>query len=749
MNSTIYNAASGIKTHQFGLDSISNNIANVNTIGYRENVPEFKTLFSSAIPSIDANSKLANDFNYGVTAASNAISTEGGSYKNAEGEFNVAYEGKGWFVVGDGSASSATIGEKEFAEKGHTYFTRDGSFTRDANGYIVNSTGHYMMGVDLGKIKNKVYTTKNERDDLKALSSNRLTPIKIPQDLYFKPVATTKVDVAINLNKTEQATNAYYVYQKDGKFDLEKFFNIDANILSTDEGLINAAANNKAVITIKQGNHLKHYTFTYGSDGEDGFTTLKELKDKIMRDTGLSLDVARDYNGHVEQKLALVLKNNSLQSLDVTLGGGFFKKLGLSGATQNFTSGASMELNPNIEYNKDALIEYKGIVFRAQKDGAKGDPLVASSGFVPVDTKGVIPFNDNTTYNLDDLISFDNKIYQRVGASGSGSPKDEKANWKELMTSKSEPVAKYKLGQSYEIGQLANIDGKVYRRINTSGKSNPLDDETNWKVLKNDYFASSDLKIPSYASNTEIYDENGKKYLIKSTYRLVSSGHIASEEGTPKAGDKSDEVWEVTSAIYDKNGEVQIGKSVKSTLAFDGDGQPKSEPVVLKLGDNDITYSLNGTPKYKSTDAAYRDSGVLGVSQDGKQEGRLKMVRIDQDGIINLAFTNGAQEPMGRIGVAAFINPQGLQKVGGNLLQIRHGLINGENAPLSGNPILGWNEDARLKFGSVLYKHLETSNVDVGNSLTQLILMQRGYSMNAKSFTTGDELIKEAINLKR
>lgn len=42
MNGTLVNSYSGIKTHQFGLDSISNNIANVNTIGYRENIPQFE-----------------------------------------------------------------------------------------------------------------------------------------------------------------------------------------------------------------------------------------------------------------------------------------------------------------------------------------------------------------------------------------------------------------------------------------------------------------------------------------------------------------------------------------------------------------------------------------------------------------------------------------------------------------------------------------------------------------------------------
>ena len=69
MNGTMINSYSGIKTHQFGLDSLANNIANVNTIGYRENQPQFESLFASTMDSLNANSPINNDFNYGATKA--------------------------------------------------------------------------------------------------------------------------------------------------------------------------------------------------------------------------------------------------------------------------------------------------------------------------------------------------------------------------------------------------------------------------------------------------------------------------------------------------------------------------------------------------------------------------------------------------------------------------------------------------------------------------------------------------------
>lgn len=147
---------------------------------------------------------------------------------------------------------------------------------------------------------------------------------------------------------------------------------------------------------------------------------------------------------------------------------------------------------------------------------------------------------------------------------------------------------------------------------------------------------------------------------------------------------------------------------------------------------------------------AYIDSSVLDVNKDGTQKGELTHIGIDNNGIINLSFSNGVTEKMGRVGVVAFVNDQGLQKVGGNLFEMSSYLINGEESlPASGKPLIGWDEKGELRFGQILHKYLETSNVNPADAMTDLIIYQRGYSMNAKAFTTGDDLIKEAINLKR
>ena len=114
-------------------------------------------------------------------------------------------------------------------------------------------------------------------------------------------------------------------------------------------------------------------------------------------------------------------------------------------------------------------------------------------------------------------------------------------------------------------------------------------------------------------------------------------------------------------------------------------------------------------------------------------------------------ITNGKVEPSGRKGMASFGKNKGLSKVGGNLFEMNAMLINGETSVVRGPPLLAWEETgtASLKYGQVLDHMLETSNVDTGTALTDLIVYQRGYQMSAKSITTADQLMQEAIQLKR
>lgn len=118
------------------------------------------------------------------------------------------------------------------------FFTRDGSFSLDGEGYLVNSSGYYMYGINLGKIAadGTLTGTNNLEADYAALGGSKLEPLKIPKDLHYKPTLTTEVNLAINLNRTQNPKGITALQDENGKFSMDKFLTQDINSLMDASG---------------------------------------------------------------------------------------------------------------------------------------------------------------------------------------------------------------------------------------------------------------------------------------------------------------------------------------------------------------------------------------------------------------------------------------------------------------------------------------------------------------------------------
>ncbi len=121
---------SALDQFQQDLDVIGNNIANVETVGFKSANMEFADALSQTIGS---NSAGTEQVGTGVTTDSITDDFTQGSITNTGVTSNLAVEGNGFFVVKD-----PTSGEE--------YVTRDGDFSVDSNGYLVTSTGMRVQG---------------------------------------------------------------------------------------------------------------------------------------------------------------------------------------------------------------------------------------------------------------------------------------------------------------------------------------------------------------------------------------------------------------------------------------------------------------------------------------------------------------------------------------------------------------------------------------------------------------------------
>lgn len=131
-------------------------------------------------------------------------------------------------------------------------------------------------------------------------------------------------------------------------------------------------------------------------------------------------------------------------------------------------------------------------------------------------------------------------------------------------------------------------------------------------------------------------------------------------------------------------------------------------------------------------------SATSTVNQDGYSAGTLRTLVINNDGQVDGVFTNGSTLQLARLALATFNNANGLLKAGFN------GYL---EATASGSATIGAaNSGGR---GAIASNSLELSNVDITQELTDMITAERGYQANSRIITTTDQVIQEALNLKR
>lgn len=163
------------------------------------------------------------------------------------------------------------------------------------------------------------------------------------------------------------------------------------------------------------------------------------------------------------------------------------------------------------------------------------------------------------------------------------------------------------------------------------------------------------------------------------------------------------------------------------SLTFDNGTIPQS-----------LTIALGAPGTYEGVTQFAGDYEPQKVTVDGSEVSSMSSSEIDEAGTVWAVFENGVRRPLYELPVATVMNPEGLETVTGNAYRLT--LASGE---------VMLNVAGDLGAGNILSGTLENSNVDLAQEMTDLIMVQRAYSSNAKIVTTADELLQEANNLKR
>jgi len=195
-------------------------------------------------------------------------------------------------------------------------------------------------------------------------------------------------------------------------------------------------------------------------------------------------------------------------------------------------------------------------------------------------------------------------------------------------------------------------------------------------------------------------------------------------------------IIESTNKVY------KIEESKNAKLEFSGDGRLTSSNMpIFTNGNAELSIDIGEIGTYNGITSIKGSDSLKNVETNGSKYGFLSGYNISPDGSIIAEFDNGKKVPVAKIAVYHFQNDQGLDKVSSTLLT---------QSSNSGKAFFYKNNDGSdLDTTSVLSNRLEASNTDMATALTELILMQKAFDANAKSITTSDQMIQNAINMKK
>jgi flagellar hook protein FlgE len=249
------------------------------------------------------------------------------------------------------------------------------------------------------------------------------------------------------------------------------------------------------------------------------------------------------------------------------------------------------------------------------------------------------------------------------------------------------------------------------------------------------------INAATNAASIDIFDSLGTKHTVRIDFR--KEGYVYDQNGT-----KTGAQWAMKVQVPEPG---EIGGTIKPNqlegqIVFNSDGSLASyTPASITYTANNgsapnqtIQLDLGTANKFDGLTSFDRESANSGRNQDGFAGGDLDGIRIDSSGTLIGSFTNGRSFGLAQISMAKFTNDIGLESDGGDVF------IQTAN---SGDPVIG--QAAMAGRGFIQSSALEMSNVDLSRSLTQLIVVQRGFQANSKTITTSDQMLNTLLQLKQ
>jgi flagellar hook protein FlgE len=686
--SNIATALSGLQNVSLAIDTVSNNIANANTVGYKTGEYVFATQFLNGSNSSDQPATGQGSQSLGVRRAMSQ-----GAITNSVNPLDMAISGKGMFRLLQGSGSASTV------DPSAVYYSRNGQFGVDKNGYIVNENGMFLTGYQPSLNGNQI------TDDL--IKNNGL--LRMP-DSNLPGNATTYSTLSAMLDSTSTA------------------FTKTANV-SFDPS--QATYNNKTTQTVFDNSGNSHtlevyyrritdstLSITSGSTGYT-YTPSTASSPNTLGTTSVTLNketVLRVNTTPVASTLASAASASTTVSLTAAPSS--------AGAAVTVTEGMKVFINGVDSGVTVAAGGYTAGATSLTTSAAVTVPSGASVSFYLSDLKPTVTAAANASL----LTSVSSVAGLAVGDKVYLSNVDTGAT----ITAIGDTTVT--LSKSISTGALSGVTTVTFKRplsmtlITPEGTEIPVTGATN-KKTSGEILTTTTSQVEVYASI------DGKFYDYQDTSTFSNRAALPETQGANGTGYK-------TVAKLSFMGGQNIDSIVKDSLS--GDPMFKTTTKLTSRltnqagGSSDLILDLDLSGTKLHAGAFQMTKSV----QNGEAVARLTNVTVDNQGRIVGVYGTGKQQYIGQVAMVSFDNEEGLIPVGKNAFAASN--ITGTEKDGTGVTV---GRAGTGVLGEIRSQALESSNVDLANELVRLMILQRSYSANSQSLKAIDQTLRDTIQM--
>ncbi len=690
---SLFSGVSGLRNHQLFMDVIGNNIANVNTTGFKVGRIGFSEIFAQTLKGTTqpvSNRGGTNPIQIGLGMSVSTIDTifAQGNIESTGQVTDLALQGEGFFVVSDGA---------------RRYYTRAGGFQFNAEDtLILPGSGLKLQGY-----------LANQDGEITA--GTPITDLRLPINRKIAAVATTNVELAGNLDVSKnplgtilETEQLYAIEEAGDNSDVEGLY-----ASGTANGSITGLIPNSTTVTVTDGAGVSR-TYIYvdadTSTDNDAFNSLDDLVAEINNDfSGSSFTASLNGAGQI------VFTDDSGATNDITIDSSN-PLLNQAFSTLNgdvFAGSLTSDEFSHVARADDTLVNLRnqnGVSLGlTATDLVTINAQVGGSGLPP----GGLTISAGTTY-----LDFANQIETFLGLTNSDGV--------EISPDRGSLIINGDGGKAYE---LTNMDIRATDASGTTIRTafNEIFDNT-----PSNYTERQAAKDVQQSSTTTVYDSLGNG--VDLTFIFTRDV-------------KNPNRWTWTAKVPEP---AQVTGGSTGFVEFNTDGSIKqftyddgAASVQINPGTDADNLSINLDPgKNGSFDGITQMSGfnssTLIASQDGYGMGVLDLISIDESGQITGSFSNGVIQLLGQIALAKFTNPGGLIRANNNLF---------ETSGNSGDAVIGTAGDSFNT--NVVSGALEQSNVDLAEEFTKMIVAQRAFQANARTITVSDDMLSEVTSLKR